>query len=137
MRCRPCSAALESPRLRRPRLDDALTTLGGTVIPKYLIQASYTATGTKGLLKEGGSRCRTAVNILMKELGGSVEAFYCSFGESDVVAIVDVPDNVTAAALSLTIGASDRLTLRTTPLLDPSEIDEATKKTVKYSPPGS
>ena len=106
-------------------------------MPKYLIQATYTATGTKGLLKEGGSRRRTAVNILMKELGGSVEAFYYSFGESDVVAIVDVPDNVTAAAVSLTIGASGRLTLKTTPLLDPTEIDEATKKTVTYSPPGS
>ena len=73
----------------------------------------------------------------MKQLGGSVEAFYYSFGESDVVVIADVPDNVTAAAVSLTVAASGRLTLKTTPLLDPAEIDEATKKTVKYSPPGS
>ena len=65
---------------------------GGAIIPKYLIQAVYTATGTKGLLKDGGSRRKTAVNILMKELGGSVEAFYYSFGESDVVVIVDLGD---------------------------------------------
>ncbi len=57
--------------------------------------------------------------------------------ESDVVAIVDVPDKVTVAALSLAIAASGRLTLKTTPLLDPAEIDQATKKTVKYSPPGT
>ncbi len=110
---------------------------GGAIIPKYLIQAVYTATGTKGLLKDGGSRRKTAVNILMKELGGSVEAFYYSFGESDVVVIVDLPNNVAAAALSLAVAASGRLTLKTTPLLDPAEIDEATKKTAKYSPPGS
>ena len=106
-------------------------------MPKYLIEASYTAEGVKGLLKDGGTRRRTAVNILMKQLAGSVEAFYYSFGESDVVAIVDVPNNVTVAALSLTVAASGRLTLKTTPLLDPAEIDEATKKTVTYSPPGS
>ena len=106
-------------------------------MPKYLIEASYTPEGVKGLLKDGGTRRRTAVNILMKQLGGSVEAFYYSFGESDVVVIADVPDNVTAAAVSLTVAASGRLTLKTTPLLDPAEIDEATKKTVKYSPPGS
>ena len=73
----------------------------------------------------------------MKELGGNLEAFYYSFGESDVVAIVDVTDNVPVAALSLIIAASGRQSLKTTPLLDPAEIDQTTKKTVKYSPPGS
>ena len=104
---------------------------------KYLIQAAYTATGAKGLLKDGGRKRRTAVNILMKTLGGSVEAFYYSFGESDVVLIADLPNNVAAAALSLTVAASGRLTLKTTPLLDPAEIDEATKTNAKYRPPGS
>ena len=106
-------------------------------MPKYLIQAAFKTDGIKGILKDGGSKRKTAVKILMKELGGNLEAFYYSFGESDVVAIVDVPDNVTVAALSLTIAASGSLTLKTTPLLDPAEIDQATKKTVKYSPPGS
>ena len=106
-------------------------------MPKYLIQAAYTTDGVKGLLKDGGSKRRTAVNLLMKELGGNLEAFYYTFGESDTVAIVDVPDNVTAAAVSLTIAASGRVTLKTTPLLDPAEIDAATKTTVRYSPPGS
>ena len=105
-------------------------------MPKYLIQADFTTDGVKGILKDGGSKRKTAVKILMKELGGNLEAFYYSFGKSDVVAIVDVQDNVTVAALSLAIAASGRLTLKTTPLLDPAEIDQATKKTVKYSPPG-
>ena len=105
--------------------------------PTYLIQAAYTTDGVKGILKDGGSKRKTAVKILMKELGGNLEAFYYSFGESDVVAIVDVPDNVPVAALSLIIAASGRQSLKTTPLLDPAEIDQTTKKTVKYSPPGS
>ena len=105
-------------------------------MPKYLIQADFTTDGVKGILKDGGNKRKTAVKILMKELGGNLEGFYYSFGESDVVAIVDVPDNVTVAALSMAIAASGRLTLKTTPLLDPAEIDQATEKIVKFSPPG-
>ena len=88
-------------------------------------------------MKDGGSQRRSAVNILMKELGGNLEAFYYTFGASDVIAIVDVPDNVTAAAVSMTIAASGRLTLKTTPLIEPADIDQATKRTVRYSPLGS
>ena len=43
-------------------------------MPKYLVEASYTADGIHGLLNDGGSKRRTAVNVLMKSLGGSVEA---------------------------------------------------------------
>ena len=105
-------------------------------MPKYLIQASYTVEGTKGLLKEGGSRRQTAVKILMKQLGGSLESFYYGFGDADVHAIIDAPDNVTAAAVSLVITASGAVALKTTPLLTPEEIDQATKTTVTYQPPG-
>ena len=105
-------------------------------MPKYLIEASYTAEGAKGLLKEGGSNRRSALNILMKELSGSLEAFYYAFGDSDVIAIVEAPDNVTVATVSLTIAASGAVTQKTTPLLTPEEIDQAAKKTVRYRPPG-
>lgn len=105
-------------------------------MPKYLIQASYTVEGVKGLVKEGGTKRRTAVNILMKELGGSLEAFYYAFGSSDVIALVDAPSNVTAAAVSLAIGASGAVRQQTTPLLTPEEIDQATKMPVSYRPPG-
>ncbi len=54
-------------------------------MPKYLIQAAFTTDGVKGILKDGGSKRKTAVRILMKELGGNLEAFYYSFGESDVL----------------------------------------------------
>ena len=72
----------------------------------------------------------------MKSLGGSVEAFYYAFGETDVYVIVDAPDNATAAAVSLAVSASGAVALKTTPLLTPEEIDQAARKTVEYRAPG-
>ena len=95
---------------------------------KYLIRASYTAEGTRGLLKDGGSNRRQAIEQLLKDAGGSLEAFYYAFGDDDVVSIVDVPDNVTAAAIGLTISSSGAVRMTTTVLLTPEEIDQAAKK---------
>lgn len=105
-------------------------------MPKYLVQASYTTEGTKGLLKDGGTKRRAAVEELMKGLGGKVEAFYFAFGDADAFVIVDGPDNATAAAVSMAVNASGAATVKTTPLLTPEEMDQATKKTVHYRAPG-
>src|SRR5260370_9319225 len=73
---------------------------------KYLIEAAYGHEGLKGLIKEGGSGRRAAVDAAAKALGGRVEAMYWGFGTDDVYAIVDSPDNVSAAAFALAIGAT-------------------------------
>ncbi|MGA9363138.1 MAG: GYD domain-containing protein [Bacteroidota bacterium] len=104
---------------------------------KYMIKASYTADGTKGLLKEGGSSRRATVQKMVSGLGGKLEAFYYAFGDSDVYAIIDIPDATTAAALSLAINASGTVQLSTIPLLTPEEIDAASKKSVAYRAPGA
>jgi uncharacterized protein with GYD domain len=104
---------------------------------KYMIKASYTADGTKGLLKEGGSSRRATIQKLVSGMGGKLEAFYYAFGDSDVYAIIDIPDAATAAALSLAINASGSVQLSTIPLLTPEEIDAACKKTVGYRAPGA
>ncbi|MFZ0502385.1 MAG: GYD domain-containing protein [Chthoniobacterales bacterium] len=106
-------------------------------MPKYLTVASYTPEGAKGLLKEGGTARRAVVEKLMKSLGGHLEAFYFAFGENDAYLITEVPDNVTSAALSLTVSASGSIRTKTIVLLTPEEIDQAAKKTVKFRPPGS
>lgn len=106
-------------------------------MPKYQIEASYTADGSKGLLKEGGTSRREAVNTLLASVGGKVESFYYAFGGSDVYVIVDVPDNVSAAAVALTVAASGLATLKTTVLLTAEEIDEAVKKSPTYRGPGA
>ncbi len=105
-------------------------------MPKYLYQAAYTAEGTRGLLKEGGSKRRAAVEEITKALGGKLEAFYYAFGESDVFVIVDAPDNASAAAVSLAVNASGAVQIKTTVLMTPEEMDAASKKTVKYRAPG-
>ena len=105
-------------------------------MPKYLIQANYVGEGLKGLLKEGGSGRRAAVEKLFGSVGGRVEAFYYAFGDTDVFIIADVPDNATAAALSLTVNASGAATSKVTVLLTPEEIDAAAKKAPTYRPPG-
>jgi uncharacterized protein with GYD domain len=106
-------------------------------MPKYLTVVSYTAEGAKGLLKEGGSARRAAVEKLMKSLGGRLEAFYFAFGENDAYIITEQPDHVTTAAVSLTVSATGTIRGKTIVLLTPEEIDQAAKKTVKFRPPGS
>ncbi len=105
-------------------------------MPKYLIQGSYSAEGAKGVRKDGGSKRRQAAEALIKEAGGRLEGFYFTFGETDFLGIADVPDNVSAAALSLAVNASGVTNLRTTPLLTPEEMDAAAKKQISYRGPG-
>ncbi|GGT09146.1 GYD domain-containing protein [Streptomyces chromofuscus] len=106
-------------------------------MPKFLIQATYTPEGTKGLLGEGASGRRAAVDQVVTGLGGTVEAMYFAFGQDDIVLIVDSPDAVSMAAVSLTVKASGALHTRATPLLTVEEIDEATRRPVTFRGPGA
>jgi uncharacterized protein with GYD domain len=105
-------------------------------MPKYLIQASYTVDGIQGLLKDGGSKRKAAAEQAIKGLGGRIEAFYFAFGDADAVVIADAPDNQSAAAVSLAVTASGAVRTKITVLLTPEEMDQATKKSVSYRPPG-
>ena len=102
---------------------------------RYLFQATYSSDGIKGVLKEGGTGRRTAVEAALKSLGGKLEAFYYAFGDSDVFVIVDGIDNTAAAAFSMGVAAGGTA-VKTTVLMTPEEIDQATKKTLSYRAPG-
>ena len=102
----------------------------------YLMQASYSAEGVQGLIKGGGSSRVAVVEALVQQMGGSVESVYFSFGDSDVIGICDVPDNVSAVAISLAVNASGMINAKLTPLITPEELDAATKKVPSYTPPG-
>lgn len=106
-------------------------------MPKMLWYGSYTADGVKGLMKEGGSGRRKAVEQLVASAGGTLEALYWGFGDTDVYVIADVPDNATAASVSLAVGAVGAVQLKTVVLLTAEEMDDATKKSVSYRPPGA
>ena len=106
---------------------------------KYLIEAAYSHEGLKGLVKEGGSGRRAAVEAASKALGGRVESFYFAFGTSDVYAIIEAPDNVSVAAFALAVGATGALAhFKTIVLLSPDEVDQAAKKAAgaSYRAPG-
>ena len=103
---------------------------------KYLITASYTADGAKGLLKDGGSKRRAAAEQAIKSAGGKLEAFYFAFGDNDAYVIIDAPDNATVVASSVAINASGAVHTKTVVLLTPEEVDQAVKKAVAYAAPG-
>lgn len=103
---------------------------------KYLLTGNYVGEGVKGLLKDGGSTRRAAVEKLLKSVGGKLESMYYAFGPSDFYIIVDVPDHASAAAASLIASASGAVRVSTTVLMTPEEIDQAAKKKPDYSPPG-
>ena len=106
-------------------------------MPKFMVTASYTAEGARGLIKEGGLGRRTAVQKLIESLGGKVEAFYFAYGDKDAFVIADLPDAASGLALSLAVNASGTVRLSTVPLITPEEMDAASKKTVAYKPPGA
>jgi uncharacterized protein with GYD domain len=105
-------------------------------MPKYLIQASYTTEGIQGLVKDSASGRRADVQSAVKAVGGKVEAFYYAFGADDVVIILDLPDNITAAALGLTTSGSGAVRVRTTPLLTVEDVDKALEVKMQYRAPG-
>lgn len=105
-------------------------------MPKYLVKADYKSKGTQGLVKEGGSSRRAAVKEVIEHMGGKMECFYYGYGDIDAYVIADLPDAVSAIALSLAVNATGAVTISTVPLILPEEIDAGAKKAVGYRAPG-
>jgi uncharacterized protein with GYD domain len=106
-------------------------------MPKYLLQVNYVGAGVKGLLKDGGSKRRAVTEKLFKSVGGSLDAYYYAFGDTDLYIIADFPNHAAATACVLTVTATGTVTVKTTVLLRPEEVDDAGKITPTYSPPGA
>ena len=104
---------------------------------KFLIKASYTQDGIRGLMKEGGSGRRASVQKIVEGVGGKMEAFYFAYGDADAYVIADLPDAATGVALSLAVNASGAVRLSTIPLITVEEMDAASKKSVPYRAPGA
>lgn len=104
---------------------------------KYLIKATYNPEGAKGLMQEGGVGRRNAIGKMLADMGGKMETFYFAFGEDDVIIIVELADDISAAAVGLRVNAAGLVRTSTTVLLTPEDIDEANKKSVSYRAPGA
>ena len=105
-------------------------------MPKFLITASYTVEGVKGVQSKGGSSRRDAVKEAVEGVGGSLESFHFSFGDEDAYVIVDLPNNEAAAAVALSVNAAGGAASKTTVLLTPEEVDAAAEQSVSYRAPG-
>jgi len=87
----------------------------------YLIQVAYTPESWSAMVKNPHDRAEVVGNAVQK-LGGKMERFWMSFGEYDVVGVVDMPNNVSAAAFAMAIAAGGACkNVKTTPLLSTQE----------------
>lgn len=105
----------------------------------FLLQGSYTAETWKTLVQNPVNRIE-AVRPSIEKLGGRVENSFFAFGEYDVVLILKMPDNVSAAAFSLAVAAGGAFKAhQTTPLMSMEDGVEALRKAGEsgYRPPGS
>ena len=86
-------------------------------MPKYLFEVADTAAGAKGLASDGGSKRRAAFAKLVEGLGAKLEALYYISGDIDLYAIVEAPDDITAAAISLVVNEGDGASIKTVELI--------------------
>ena len=106
-------------------------------MPKYLVVAGYTAPdGVKGLIVDGGTVRVRAIEELLSSVGGRLESFYYGLGRVTAYLIIEVPDEASAVAVTLTVNASGLGDWILTPLMAPAEIDEAVKLSPLYDAPG-
>jgi uncharacterized protein with GYD domain len=105
-------------------------------MPSYLVQVTYTPEALAALIKKPHDRA-AVVGKALEKLGGRLISLYLSFGDYDIVGVFESPDNVSAAAFALAIGAGGACkSVKTTPLLSIEDGIAALKKagTTGYKP---
>ncbi len=103
---------------------------------KYMFQARYTSEGAKGLVREGATGRRAAVEKACVAAGGKLESMYYAFGGIDAYVIADLPNNTAAAALALAVNQAGGAAVNTVVLMTVAEVDAAAKQAIAYRPPG-
>jgi uncharacterized protein with GYD domain len=102
-------------------------------MPHYLVQVGYNTSGLAGLVKNPQDRIEK-VTPAVEALGGRIECAYYAFGEHDIVLICEMPDNSSAAAFALAVGAGGTVgSYKTTVLLTPDEAVQAMSKASESS----
>ena len=104
---------------------------------KFLWHGSYSERGAKALVEEGGTKRRAGVEQAVTAMGGTLETMYFAFGDDDFYAMVDMPDNVSGAAVSLATALAGAVRLKTVVLLTAEELDEAARRAHEYQGPGA
>jgi uncharacterized protein with GYD domain len=104
---------------------------------KYLFHGSYTQAGIKGVLKDGGTGRRKAVEALVKSVGGTLDAMYWALGKDDFYVLGDLPSHAAAAAVAATTAASGAVSISSVVLLTAEDVDEMVKLHPEYRAPGA
>jgi uncharacterized protein with GYD domain len=107
-------------------------------MPQYLGRFKYTPAAVKALVDDPQDRSQAAAATI-ESLGGSLLGYWYAFGEFDGVFIAELPDNASAAAVAMAVGAAGALSgFETTPLLGMDEAQDAMRKAAAatYRPPG-
>lgn len=95
---------------------------------QYLLQVSYTAEAWSGLVKHPQNRMEV-ISKSIEKLGGTLLYGWMSFGDYDTIAVLEMPDNLSAAAFSMAIAAGGSCkSIKTSPLLSSAEGVAALKK---------
>jgi uncharacterized protein with GYD domain len=107
-------------------------------MPKFLCVAQYSSEGLAGLMQDGASKRLRDVKAAIKSVGGKLESLHYCLGNDDVVFIADLPDNASAAAISVLAGSTGLVSVQSTALLTVAEADAAIEKAkgARYRPPG-
>ena len=94
----------------------------------YMVQASYSAQAVAAMVKNPQDRAK-AIAPMIEKMGGKLHDLWLTFGEYDIVAIAEMPDDVTAAAMAMAVGASGAMSrYKTTPLMTSAQAQKAMKK---------
>ncbi len=100
-------------------------------MPRYMYEVAYTPEAWAALIQKPQDRIEAirpairklggkieAIRPAIRKLGGKIETAYFTFGDYDIVAIANMPDNVSAAAFSLAVSAGGSVvSIRTTTLM--------------------
>jgi uncharacterized protein with GYD domain len=105
-------------------------------VARFLWQVAYTAEGATGLLKDGGTKRRQVVTKLVESLGGKIELFDFALGDVDAYIVAELPDNASAAAISMVVAAGGGARIKSVPLVSPEEVDQGARQKIVYTAPG-
>ena len=103
---------------------------------RYMFKVTYSAAGLQGVMNEGAEHRRAFIAKMAAGMGGSLESFDFGFGETDVYAICEMPDDESAAAVAMAVGASGTGSCQTVKLLTAAQVDRARGIQTGYQAPG-
>jgi uncharacterized protein with GYD domain len=89
-------------------------------MPTYIVLSQFTDQGVRAV-KDTTKRAEAARDAARK-LGATVKDFYWTLGAYDLVLIVDAPDNATATAFGLSVGALGNVRTQTLPAFNAEEM---------------